>query len=92
MPRRTLWILTALVLAVHWLVLQGVPLAWDGSAAPAGKVFTTRSVAAPPPAVAAAPPITQPRRRASAAAPPPPKPRKATPVRPGRHRTRPRTE
>ncbi len=27
MPRRTLWILTALVLAVHWLVLQGVPLA-----------------------------------------------------------------
>jgi len=43
MPRRTLWILTALVLAVHWLVLQGVPLAWDGSAAPAGKVFTTRS-------------------------------------------------
>ncbi len=40
MPRRTLWILTALVLAVHWLVLQGVPLAWDGSAAPAGKVFT----------------------------------------------------
>ena len=37
MPRRTLWILTALVLAVHWLVLQGVPLAWDGSAAPAAR-------------------------------------------------------
>ena len=85
MPRRTLWILTALVLAVHWLVLQGVPLAWDGSVAPAGKVFTTRSVAAPPPAVAAAQaPSPSPAAAPSAAAPPPKpaKPRKAAPVRP----------
>ncbi|KJA11849.1 hypothetical protein RP29_02380 [Acidovorax temperans] len=84
MPRRTLWILTALVLAVHWLVLQGVPLAWDGSATPAGKVFTTRSVAAPPPAVAAAPaPSPSPAAAPPAAAPPKPvKPRKVTPARP----------
>ena len=85
MPRRTLWILTALVLAVHWLVLQGVPLAWDGSAAPAGRVFATRSVAAPPPpAVAAAPaPSPSPAAAPPAAAPPQPtKPRKAAPTRP----------
>lgn len=84
MPRRTLWILTALVLAAHWLVLQGVPLAWDGSAAPAGKVFTTRSVAAPPPAVAAAQaPSPSPAVAPPAAAPPQPtKPRKAAPTRP----------
>ena len=84
MPRRTLWILTALVLAAHWLVLQGVPPAWDGSAAPAGKVFTTRSVAVQPPAVAAAPaPSPSPAAAPPAAAPPQPvKPRKVTPARP----------
>ena len=63
MPRRPLLVLTALVLALHWLVLQGMPMVWDGnpSAAPAAQVFSTRSIApAPPPppvvAVAAAPP------------------------------------
>lgn len=57
MPRRTLLALTALVLALHWLVLQGVPLSWESRAAPNGKVFSTRSVALAPPAPSeAAPP------------------------------------
>ena len=51
MPRRALLTITALVLALHWLVLGGIPLAWNHSAAHAtGKVFSTRSIALPPPA------------------------------------------
>ena len=51
MPRRPLLVLTALVLALHWLVLQGMPMAWDSDppAAPAAPVFRTRSIVAPPP-------------------------------------------
>ena len=60
MPRRALLLITALVLALHWLVLQGVPLAWDSPQhSTAGRVFSTRSVAPPappPPVVAATPP------------------------------------
>ncbi|RZJ14727.1 MAG: DUF3108 domain-containing protein [Acidovorax sp.] len=58
MPRRALFVITALVLALHWLVLHGVPLAWDSPQPPAaGRVFSTRTVApapAPAPALAAA--------------------------------------
>lgn len=66
MPRRSLLVLTALVLALHWLVLQGMPMAWDGNpaAATATPVFNTRSIA---PAPAPASPPTPP-------APPRPKP------------------
>ena len=50
MPRRALVFITALVLALHWLVLSGVPLAWDSPAQPSSQVFSTRSIApAPPP-------------------------------------------
>ena len=49
MPRRALILITALVLALHWLVLHGVPLAWESPAQPLGRVFSTRSIAAPPP-------------------------------------------
>lgn len=61
MPRRPLLVLTALVLALHWLVLQEMPMVWDGnpSAAPSAQVFSTRSIVPappPPPAVTAAPP------------------------------------
>ncbi|CAN7240659.1 DUF3108 domain-containing protein [Acidovorax sp. LjRoot66] len=53
MPRRALIALTALVLALHWLLLQGVPLVWDSPAAPSGQVFSTRTIAAAPAPVAA---------------------------------------
>ncbi|RKR69670.1 uncharacterized protein DUF3108 [Acidovorax sp. 94] len=53
MPRRALFLITVLVLALHWLVLSGVPLAWDSPRSPVGKVFSTRSIAAPPPPAAA---------------------------------------
>ena len=45
MPRRALVFITALVLALHWLVLSGVPLAWDSPAQPSRQVFSTRSIA-----------------------------------------------
>lgn len=74
MPRRPLLLLTILVLALHWLVLQGTSLAWHGShvAAPAPPVFNTRSIAlappSPPPAQAAvAAPRQAPARPAPAA-------------------------
>lgn len=57
MPRRPLLVLTALVLALHWLVLQGVPLVWQPTSAPAAtQVFSTRSIAPPPPPQPAAKP------------------------------------
>ena len=75
MPRRALVLITALVLALHWLVLHGVPLAWESPAQPTGRVFSTRSIAAPPP-----PPAAEP---VAAASPAPAAPaRKPTPKRP----------
>ena len=55
MPRRALVFITALVLALHWLVLSGVPLAWDSPAQASRQVFSTRSIAPAPPPPAAAP-------------------------------------
>ncbi|KRD16786.1 hypothetical protein ASE39_12520 [Acidovorax sp. Root267] len=73
MPRQALVLITALVLALHWLVLHGVPLAWDSPQQPmAGRVFSTRSVAAAPPAPA---PVAAP-----TAAPTPPAAIAAKPV------------
>ncbi|MBV7457179.1 DUF3108 domain-containing protein [Acidovorax sp. sif1233] len=71
MPRRALVLITALVLALHWLVLTGVPLAWDSPQQPAaGRVFSTRSVAAPPPAPAStAAPVAAPTPTPPAAKP-----------------------
>ena len=80
MPRRALVAITALVLALHWLVLSGVPLAWDSPAQPTGQVFSTRSVAAPPPA--AVPTVaTAPAAKAAPAAAPQPAARKKPPAR-----------
>ena len=80
MPRRSLVAITALVLALHWLVLSGVPLAWDSPAQPTGQVFSTRSVAAPPPA--AVPTVaTAPAAKATPAAAPQPAARKKPPAR-----------
>lgn len=80
MPRRALVAITALVLALHWLVLSGVPLAWDSPAQPTGQVFSTRSIAAPPPAAmptAAAAPAA----KAAPVAAPQPAARKKPPAR-----------
>lgn len=80
MPRRALIALTALVLALHWLLLKGVPLAWDSPAAPTGQVFSTRTIAAAPVAAPAPAPTPSP---SAAPAPPPaapaPAPRKRLP-------------
>lgn len=78
MPPRALIALTALVLVLHWLLLQGVPLVWDSPAAPSGQVFSTRIIAAAP--VAA--PAQTPAPSATPAAPPAapaPAPRKRPP-------------
>ena len=76
MPRRALVFITALVLALHWLVLSGVPLAWDSPAQPSRQVFSTRSIApAPPPAAVEPPGVTA----VPVAAPQPP-PRKKAPA------------
>lgn len=56
MPRRALVFITALVLALHWLVLSGVPLAWDSPAQPSRQVFSTRSIAPATPQPAVEPP------------------------------------
>ena len=80
MPRRALVAITALVLALHWLVLSGVPLAWDSPAQPTGQLFSTRSIAAPPPA--AMPTVaTAPAAKATPAAAPQPAARKKPPAR-----------
>ncbi len=80
MPRRALVFITALVLALHWLVLSGVPLAWDSPAQPSRQVFSTRSIApAPPPPTVAPPGVTA----VPVAAPqPPPRKKAPTPKRP----------
>ncbi len=75
MPRRALVFITALVLALHWLVLSGVPLAWDSPAQPSRQVFSTRSIApAPPPVAVESPGVT-----AVPVAAPQPAPRKKAP-------------
>lgn len=81
MPRRTLVFITALVLALHWLALRGVPLAWEPPApAPAGPVFSTRSIA-PPPLPAPAPNAPTEARAVAPAPRPQPAPRPRPPAR-----------
>lgn len=75
MPRRALVFITALVLALHWLVLSGVPLAWDSPAQPSRQVFSTRSIAPTPSLPAVAPPGVT----AVPVAAPQPAPRKKAP-------------
>ena len=74
MPRRALLLLTALVLALHALVLLGLPDLATRLHSPAVAAFSTRSIALPPPQPApTAPPRPQP--------PPKPKPKpKPAPV------------
>jgi DNA-binding IclR family transcriptional regulator len=81
MPRRPLLVLTLLVLALHWLVLQGMPLDWDGtpSAAPAAPVFSTRNIAPPPPRPVVAQASPAPARPAAARKKPAPQPRTTPP-------------
>ncbi|MGN8002055.1 DUF3108 domain-containing protein [Acidovorax sp. 22279] len=80
MPRRALVFITALVLALHWLVLSGVPLAWDSPAQPSSQVFSTRSIAPAPPPPAVAPsgvtaaPVAVPQPPARKKAPSPKRP------------------
>ncbi|MES2610267.1 MAG: DUF3108 domain-containing protein [Pseudomonadota bacterium] len=78
MPRRALIALTALVLALHWLLLRGVPLVWDSPAAPTGQVFSTRTIAAAP-APAPVPTPAPPPPAAPPAAAPRPSPAKKPP-------------
>ena len=80
MPRRALLAITALVLALHWLVLSGVPLSWDSPAQPTGRAFSTRSIAAQPPAALPAA-ATAPAAKAAPAAAPQPAARKKPPAR-----------
>ena len=75
MPRRALVFITALVLALHWLVLSGVPRAWDSPAQPSRQVFSTRSIAPAPPQPAVEPPGVT----AVPVAAPQPAPRKKAP-------------
>lgn len=77
MPRSALVLITALVLALHWLALRAVPLAWDNPAQPeTGQVFSTRSVAPPPPPP---PPPAPPPVVAAPTPKPPPVRKKPTP-------------
>ncbi len=80
MPRRALLALTALVLALHWLLLQGVPLVWDSPAAPTGQAFSTRTIAAAPAPVPAPPPAAAAPAPAAAPKPAPAKKPPRTPV------------
>ena len=80
MPRRTLVLITAAVLLLHWLVLGSVPLAWNQPPPATDRVFSTRSIAAAPAPIAVAPPPSPPTPVARAKAPAPPRPRPA-PVR-----------
>ena len=86
MPRRALFFITALVLALHWLVLHGVPLVWETPRPPgATRAFNTRNIAAaPPPApvVAAAAEAAPPAARAPKAKPPAPARKKPQPAPP----------
>ena len=68
-PRRALWLLTAVVLALHWLVLAGVPLQQHQPLTLPVQVFSTRTLAAPAPAPS---PSTSPSPTASAPTESPP--------------------
>ena len=76
MPRRALVLITTLVLALHWLVLHGIPQAWDSPAKPTSThAFNTRSIAAaapPAPVAVAAAEAPSPAARVPK---PPPKPK-----------------
>ena len=70
-PRRPLLVLTTAVLALHWLVLAGLPRQWHHPVAPAPQVFSTRTLAAPqpPPATSATPAPVRPSAAAARRAP-----------------------
>jgi len=81
MPRRTLLVLTAGVLALHWLALAGVPLQSHTPLGTPVPVFSTRTLAAPPPQPLPPPAPTAPVAALSpvpapAPKPPPPSPQK----------------
>ena len=79
MPRRTLLVLTAGVLALHWLALAGVPLQSHTPLGTPVPVFSTRTLAAPPPQPLPPPAPTAPVAALSpvpAPAPKPPPPRR----------------
>ena len=65
-PRRPLLLITALVLALHALVLGGALPHGSALAAEAPLAFATRTIAAPPPAPSS--------RKAEAESPPPAQP------------------
>ena len=69
MPRRALLLLTAVVLALHWLVLVGLPRGGTDQGAPQRLAFHTRMVEPPPP------PPPPPEPQAAPVPPPAPKPR-----------------
>ena len=78
MPRRALLLLTAVVLALHWLVLIGLPRGGTDQGAPQRLAFHTRMVEPPPPpppepqAAPVPPPAPKPRPRPVRKPPPPP--------------------
>ena len=85
MPRRTLLLLTALVLLLHWLVLIGLPLGGGDSHAPQPLAFHTRMLAPPPAAPepevqAMAAPAPRPRPARKPVRKPSPKPAPAAPA------------
>ena len=69
MPRRALLLLTAVVLALHWLVLVGLPRGGTDQGAPQRLAFHTRMVEPPPP------PPPPPEPQAAPVPQPAPKPR-----------------
>ncbi|WP_306419008.1 DUF3108 domain-containing protein [Simplicispira lacusdiani] len=79
-PRRPLLLITALVLALHALVLGGTAPHWAGAPAEAPPVFATRTVAAPPPAPAARVAEAAPAPAARPAPRKKPRPKPATPA------------
>lgn len=89
MPRRALLLLTALVLALHWLLLADLPLGGTGQGMPRSMSFHTRMVEpppepeaapAPPPPPAAPRPVRKPRPRPAPPAPEAPEPALAAPT------------
>ena len=66
MPRSALFVITALVLVLHGIVLQGVPLAWEMPApAAVNAVFSTRSIAVAAQVAAPAPAPAPPAKAAA---------------------------
>lgn len=79
MPRRTLALLTALVLALHWLVLEGLPLRGPGAGEDASPAlaFNTRMLAPPAPPPPPGPDAAAAQAPANPPAAPAPRPRPA---------------